>query len=171
MHLRFTRNLLSSRTKSAAGGGAVDDSFLDEFSDGGVKPLETDMKLAAQPLLRLRFVVSGEALDDLSLEIGQIAGPRRRADDLEMRRRRRVSAKRQLYRLAGRCVPLLHGQLECATPTFQIEVALTPGVEISRATQAEPGLVASRPGLARVVDDEDCDMVLTLKLSEVSEYS
>ena len=131
VHLRFTRNLLSSRTKSAAGGGAVDDSFLDEFSDGGVKPLETDMKLAAQPLLRFRFVVSGEALDDLSLQIGQVAGPRRRADDLEMRRRRRVSAKRQLNRLAGRCVPLLHGQLECGTPTFQIEVALTPGVKIS----------------------------------------
>jgi hypothetical protein len=64
---------------------------------------------------------------------------------------------------------VLDGEGEVALLTSQVEVGVTPGVEVPGAAETLAGLPAGAAVLAGVVDDEDGDVEVALERAEIAE--
>ncbi len=105
---------------------------------------------------------SGEDLDDAvfhGIERWVLLDERQ---DLQVRRS--VDAQDQLDWIGPGRVPVLDDHLEVRLLSSEVEVRIPPGIKVGATPETQARLGALRTGLPRMVDDQDCDVLLPLKL-------
>ena len=181
---------LGQRLRRSGGDSAVPFRLLAGGGDGNATPAaavvdddgvpnevvkELAQALVAQPKGGAEELAGGDApgvverLEEAGAEIGSDGGAV--VGELEPRAAEIVQSEDDVERVWRGGGAVLDGDGELVLGATDVEGAIGPGVEISRAAEALPGLGSSRAVLASVVHDEDGDIVLALHLAKKGEES